>query len=438
MTAEVAVMNKHAVALAADSAVTISDGSDKQAKIYNTVNKLFMLSRSQPVAVMVYGVSELMDIPIEIVIKSYRGQLGDASFEAVTDYAQDFASYIEDAGLLFPTARQSAWVTENVAMHFLTFRLEIDEAVKDLIDQTQQVGDVEIAEIRSRVFRDHWNPLATAPFLSGFEDSDIERFRALHVDAVDEAMGFVFQAHPLSDQDKTMLHSYAEAVFFKYPVSRQSMGIVIAGYGTDDYFPQLAELQFDGVVAGRLRVISRHATGVTFDTPATIIPFAQSEVVGSFINGVSPIIRAAMGSHVDDTFQRYANFIVDKIPDLSNDERDALLGDLLEIAKIQTQNFNERIKEAVTGYSDPLIEVVQFLPKEELAEMAEALVFLTKLKRRLSRDAETVGGPIDVAVVSKGDGFIWIKRKHYFNPQLNPAYLGAFYRNLGGIGGDDV
>jgi len=55
--------------------------------------------------------------------------------------------------------------------------------------------------------------------------------------------------------------------------------------------------------------------------------------------------------------------------------------------------------------------------------MAEALVSLTSLKRRVSMEEESVGGPVDVAVVSKGDGFIWIKRKHYFDPLLNRDYL---------------
>ena len=40
---------------------------------------------------------------------------------------------------------------------------------------------------------------------------------------------------------------------------------------------------------------------------------------------------------------------------------------------------------------------------------------------------ETVGGPIDVAVVSKGDGFIWIKRKHYFDPVLNQRFIARLY-----------
>ncbi len=41
--------------------------------------------------------------------------------------------------------------------------------------------------------------------------------------------------------------------------------------------------------------------------------------------------------------------------------------------------------------------------------------------------AETVGGPIDVVVISKGDGFVWIKRKHYFKPELNPHFFSNYY-----------
>jgi hypothetical protein len=49
------------------------------------------------------------------------------------------------------------------------------------------------------------------------------------------------------------------------------------------------------------------------------------------------------------------------------------------------------------------------MPKPELARMAEALVNLTSIKRRVSRGVETVGGPIDVAVISHAEGFVWDK-----------------------------
>jgi len=36
---------------------------------------------------------------------------------------------------------------------------------------------------------------------------------------------------------------------------------------------------------------------------------------------------------------------------------------------------------------------------------------------------------IDVAVISKGDGFVWIRRKHYFNQELNPHYMSKYFYN---------
>ncbi|MCP4196209.1 MAG: hypothetical protein GY762_03585 [Proteobacteria bacterium] len=72
------------------------------------------------------------------------------------------------------------------------------------------------------------------------------------------------------------------------------------------------------------------------------------------------------------------------------------------------------------------MEVVSTLPKDELAATAEALVNLTKFKRRVSNEQETVGGPIDVAVITKGDGFVWIKHKHYFKADLNPRFMSKY------------
>lgn len=62
--------------------------------------------------------------------------------------------------------------------------------------------------------------------------------------------------------------------------------------------------------------------------------------------------------------------------------------------------------------------------------MAEALVNLTGFKRRITESRETVGGPIDVAVILKVDGFIWVKRKHYFPPELNQHFFANYFRGI--------
>jgi hypothetical protein len=43
--------------------------------------------------------------------------------------------------------------------------------------------------------------------------------------------------------------------------------------------------------------------------------------------------------------------------------------------------------------------------------------------------ADTIGGDIDICVVTKHVGFSWVRRKHYFNTALNPAEVsyGARY-----------
>jgi hypothetical protein len=90
MTAEIAILNRTGVALAADSAVTIGDS-----KVYNTVNKLFTLSKYHPVGVMIYGNAEHMTIPWETIIKAYREQCGKKSFPTVKQYGLDFVRFLQ-------------------------------------------------------------------------------------------------------------------------------------------------------------------------------------------------------------------------------------------------------------------------------------------------------------------------------------------------------
>ena len=91
MTAEVAILNKLAIALAADCAVTVQTIKG-QAKVYNSANKLFALSRTQPVGIMIYGNAEFMGVPWETIIKECRRCLGEEAFPTIGEYADLFFS----------------------------------------------------------------------------------------------------------------------------------------------------------------------------------------------------------------------------------------------------------------------------------------------------------------------------------------------------------
>ena len=60
------------------------------------------------------------------------------------------------------------------------------------------------------------------------------------------------------------------------------------------------------------------------------------------------------------------------------------------------------------------------MPVQDAIDLAEFLVETTKGFFRFKLGADTVGGEADIAVVTRHEGFKWIKRKHYYNPSLNP------------------
>ena len=97
MSAGICIMNRNAIAMAADSAVTVGD----HAAIHNSANKLFSLSRVAPVGVIVYANAALMTVPIEIIVKQYKKQLADRVFPKLNDYVNDFLDYLRDKSQFF-------------------------------------------------------------------------------------------------------------------------------------------------------------------------------------------------------------------------------------------------------------------------------------------------------------------------------------------------
>lgn len=68
--------------------------------------------------------------------------------------------------------------------------------------------------------------------------------------------------------------------------------------------------------------------------------------------------------------------------------------------------------------------VMPAMPLQDAIDLAEFFVDLTIQYARFSPAAPMVGGPIEVAAISKHEGFRWVKRKYYFSRELNPPEEG--------------
>lgn len=111
------------------------------------------------------------------------------------------------------------------------------------------------------------------------------------------------------------------------------------------------------------------------------------------------------------------------IPDIFSEEQKTILKN--ELSDIKKEICDAIAANIQSQNVTPILNSVQLIPLPEMAFLAESLVNITSLKRTFAIDGnqQTVGGPTDVAVLSKGDGFVWIKRKLYFDNQLNPNYM---------------
>ncbi|MCO7127835.1 hypothetical protein NIE88_18980 [Sporolactobacillus shoreicorticis] len=63
--------------------------------------------------------------------------------------------------------------------------------------------------------------------------------------------------------------------------------------------------------------------------------------------------------------------------------------------------------------------VVPAMPIQDAIDLAEFYIQTTKKYIRFSPGAQTVGGPIEIAAITKHEGFKWIKRKLYFDKKYN-------------------
>lgn len=426
MTAEIAIMNKHAVALAADSAVTLGSGR----KIYNSADKLFALSKYKPVGIMVYGSASLLQIPWEVLVKHYRQNvLGNRSFPTLEEYTQDFLKFLRETPHLSSEAEeifvlQVFWkVMESISQ-------KIQDNVKSYIKNHGSISRGNTDSIIEQILLTEKDRVEKLPYIDKANNKSADSLRRKYSKNIIDLRGEAFQNLPFNSANARLLSRICSECVFKKRLSFSRAGVVIAGYGDDDLFPSIETYEIEGRVSGFLKAarIEKHSGKISLHNTAGITPFAQSEMVATFMNGVHPDYGDVLHSALDDVFDKLGDVVEAKLKTKTNTTK-------IKELRTELSGLTDRLKNGLRQYSrtdfvSPVLETVAALPKDELASMAEALVSLTSFRRKVTPEAATVGGPIDVLVISKGDGLVWIKRKMYFDPKLNHQYFSNYFNGV--------
>lgn len=419
MTCEVAILNKNGIALAADSAMTVSNkiNGENKPRYFKGSNKIFQLSHYNPVGLMIYGTASVQTIPLEIVIKEYRKVLGRKSFSRLQDYADDFYRFVSSNKEIYPIEIREKYISYYSGQFW-------EERIKGvvLLDAYMSAPDDKTKmDVIADAFSGFVAEVSAIPHDKCIPEPQAKKIIEKFMPQVAKDIQNYLVEHRMPMVDCSLLaRASVEFVCKRCKVIRET-GMVFAGYGEKDYCPQYIQYEYGGNIDNCPVVEKKSDFRVDFTKPSDIKCFARQEMITTFMYGMSDDIFSECIKFCDQALSEFASKL-----GIATDDATRLI-----IDKQKEEFGNKCFAHVNTNHYVPLKSVIESLPFSEMADLAETLVALESLKEKVSQNSESVGGPVDVAIISKGDGFVWIKRKHYFDKSINSRYI-ALQRDIYG------
>ena len=425
MTSEVVVMNRMGIALAADSVVSIY-ANGVQKKRHDSVAKLFMMSERHPVGIMVYNNASLLGVPWETIIKLFRRHLGQDSFELLEEYGRELIDFLMSHQNLFPPDVEQKYFKREFEAECYRIQKEA-EILYQLLPLAQRIGFESSEKARSAIVAEviserlaRWKQQDDAV---GFKKKLATNFLGSMSGEVSKIIRKVLSDWFVDSSGVTQLNDIARHLIFKRDLGMEAhTGLVIGGFGEHEHFPVVQHIVVYGVYDGILKYEEPRVQRVSESKPSYIQSFAETAAVNDFLFGVGNKVLDEISRAVE-TVRNSPGKALQRVTGMRKDKKAELI-EKTEIASEEAaKDIEEKIELLIMRRFRGILDVVEILPLKELARVAATLVRLSSFEKQLSLEAETVGEPIDVAVISKGDGFIWINRKHYFQADLNHRYF---------------
>ena len=414
MTSEIAVMNQRALAFAADSAVTLIDGGN--VVVRNDQRKLFNLVEGRPVGLMFFGVADMMGHPWETLIEHYQKKNRSTNFATLRDYAASFTRMLDHLEEFFPRARQRDDYKRLLAsvyryvFHLAQFLRESGEGELAKADD-RKVLEYAIERMwRDYQFREDGTPRADlACFPRDFGKVVARDYAAV----IDEVISYGFGQFMLSAPAVQRLREIAVFAVIKDLFVEDVTGLVFGGYGSDERYPVLSTWFTSAMVGGIVKRSEVTHDAIDGDVRSKIRVFADSEVTNAFIRGIDFNLERRLYGGFGMMLHALVDQMVEAMPGGDQATREGL-----------RQRFHNdvvpRYFNAMRGmigeyqqqtFINPILRVLEIASRKELAETARELVSLNVFKKRIMAQKETVGGAIDVAVISRDGGFQWHTRQ---------------------------
>ncbi|MFZ5864518.1 MAG: hypothetical protein ACOYXY_01420 [Thermodesulfobacteriota bacterium] len=421
MSVGVVVMNKRGVAIAADSAMTL-ERSDYDYKVLPSANKIHLLSSKGPVAVVHAGSAHFMEFPWETAFGAYHRIHGAESFGSLLAHGTNFIEFLRSYQHFCGEERQKDYVRYVIEECLEHLRSQIwVRILAERRDKRSKELERE-KEIARQYIMAEQTACASQPCDDSFPDAHDGTCRDLYFDDYEVLHSEICWPYAKEIFEEKEFKALSEPVWdivlhwLKRNPDRESgtlSQLTMVGYGDHEEFPSLVEYSIHGIANGHLKVFQERIVPVDFLDAARIEVIGQGDVVQNFVYGAdSDVLSAFTEALARQLYPRMATEILDSVSGISDNEKQELLEKYQEPDTGTVSQLTNMLIEFSVAYSkDSIMTVVEHLSIIDLASIADKLADLTSFRRQISTDRPTVGGPIDVALLSKDGGFRWFKQK---------------------------
>lgn len=429
MTCQVVLLNAWGIGLASDSAV--SSGQ----RVSNGSEKIFPLPAPHKVAILTSANAMIMGFPWESVFSAWTETL-QKPLSSVEAYWLSFESWLRNA-ISSPTTMTDAEFDYLERIIYSNLRSEfIDEVwhptLKPFLENRLSTDDFEItrgnepwdAEFKSRI-----SALVTEE-CSNEVFANIAAMRERRVTHHSQATGINF------GQSRVWIERYLEeyqlrlgSTFFEdlladfpaiagieeqlielmvsylcFPDWDTSTTLCLVGFGETELLPSALQVEILGFVGG-VRLGDSHTASAPISRSLHLF-YGQRDALDSLVLGQDSIIMDA----TERQKEALSAFRM-SMPE-SDDETIVHLKEVFDNTIAKSDLANEVLNVGKETRQKPFERALQMSPVRDLAEFASTLVGVQSARAVFSQDNPTVGGPIDVATITRHEGFNWIRHKN--------------------------
>ena len=140
----------------------------------------------------------------------------------------------------------------------------------------------------------------------------------------------------------------------------------------------------------------------------------------SFMDGMHPDMYQTIMDDYEESLDNVKKQMIAAMQDAGVKTQQIEKLNQFDLRPFIKQYSEKTVNNMYDRFSSHIVDSVESFDIEDMVKMAESLISITNLQRHISSWEESVGGPVDVAVITKSEGFVWVNHKQWYQQEMNP------------------